>query len=103
MLTVFIILYGHQEGRFYHGYYRDYCYLPVYVFCGEHLWCARLRTSDIDASADPDSVCSRLIARIEQRVERRRPPALERWEKAHRTATAQGIASGAMLEPDSFR
>src|SRR5579863_9070763 len=31
------ILYGRQEGRFYHGYYRDYCYLPLYVFCGEHL------------------------------------------------------------------
>lgn len=53
--------------------------------------------------SDPDSVWSRLIARIEQRVERRRPPALERWEKAHRTATAQGIASGAMPEPDRFR
>jgi hypothetical protein len=36
-------LYGNQEGRFYHGYYRDYCYLPLYVFCGEHLLCARLR------------------------------------------------------------
>jgi hypothetical protein len=34
------IVYGHQEGRFYHGYYRDYCYLPLYVFCGEHLLCA---------------------------------------------------------------
>ena len=31
------ILYGQQEGRFYHGYYHDYCYLPLYVFCGEHL------------------------------------------------------------------
>jgi hypothetical protein len=45
-------LYGHQEGRFYHGYYRDYCYLPLYVFCGEHLLCARLRPANIDASAD---------------------------------------------------
>jgi hypothetical protein len=36
------VLYGHQEGRFYHGYYRDYCYLPLYVFCGEHLLCAQL-------------------------------------------------------------
>src|ERR1039457_6751323 len=34
-------LYGRQEGRFYHGYYHDYCYLPLYVFCGEHLLCAR--------------------------------------------------------------
>ena len=46
------ILYGNQEGRFYHGYYHDYCYLPLYVFCGEHLLCSRLRTSNIDASAD---------------------------------------------------
>jgi hypothetical protein len=45
------ILYGQQEGRFYHGYYHDYCYLPLYVFCGEHLLCARLRPSNIDASA----------------------------------------------------
>jgi hypothetical protein len=46
------IVYGQQEGRFYHGYYHDYCYLPLYVFCGEHLLCARLRMSNIDASAD---------------------------------------------------
>jgi hypothetical protein len=39
-------LHGHQEGRFFHGYYREYCYLPLYIFCGEHLLCARLRTAD---------------------------------------------------------
>jgi hypothetical protein len=39
-------LHGHQEGRFFHGYYREYCYLPLYIFCGEHLLCARLRTTD---------------------------------------------------------
>jgi hypothetical protein len=39
-------LHGHQEGRFFHGYYGEYCYLPLYVFCGEHLLCARLRTAD---------------------------------------------------------
>ena len=44
-------LYGHQEGRFFHGYYGHYCYLPLYIFCGEHLLCARLRSSNIDASA----------------------------------------------------
>src|SRR5580692_7037904 len=37
------ILYGNQEGRFFHGHYRDYCYLPLYVFCGEHMLCSRLR------------------------------------------------------------
>ena len=60
-------LYGHQEGRFYHGYYRDYCYLPLYVFCGEHLLCARLRRSNIDASADAVEELEPVVARIRQR------------------------------------
>ena len=62
-----VILYGHQEGRFYHGHYRDYCYLPLYVFCGEHLLCARLRPSNIDASADSVEELEPLVARIRQR------------------------------------
>lgn len=61
------VLYGQQEGRFYHGYYHDYCYLPLYVFCGGHLLCARLRTSDIDASADSVEELEPLVARIRQR------------------------------------
>ena len=61
------VLYGHQEGRFYHGYYRDYCYLPLYVFCGEHLLCARLRMSNIDASADAVEELEPLVAHIRQR------------------------------------
>ena len=44
-------LHGHQEGRFFHGYYRHYCYLPLYIFCGEHLLCARLRKADQDGAA----------------------------------------------------
>ena len=60
------IVYGHQEGRFYHGHYHDYCYLPLYVFCGEHLLCARLRMSNIDASADSVEELEPLIARIRQ-------------------------------------
>jgi hypothetical protein len=60
-------LYGQQEGRFYHGYYRDYCYLPLYVFCGEHLLCARLRPSNIDASADSVEELEPVVARIRQR------------------------------------
>ena len=46
-----IPLHGHQEGRFFHGYYDCYCYLPLYVFCGRHLLAAKLRRSNIDASA----------------------------------------------------
>jgi len=44
-------LHGNQEGRFFHGYYREYCYLPLYIFCGEFLLCARLRTADQDGAA----------------------------------------------------
>ena len=62
-----VVLYGRQEGRFYHGHYRDYCYLPLYVFCGEHLLCARLRTANIDASADSVEELEPLVARIRQR------------------------------------
>ena len=44
-------IHGDQLGRFFHGYYKEYCYLPLYIFCGDHLLCARLRPSDIDGSA----------------------------------------------------
>ncbi len=60
-------LYGQQEGRFYHGYYGDYCYLPLYVFCGEQLLCSRLRRSNTDASADSVEELEPLVARIRQR------------------------------------
>ena len=43
-------LHGHQEGRFFHGYYGHYCYLPLYITCGEHVLCARLRRANIDAA-----------------------------------------------------
>ena len=41
---------GHQEGRFFHGYYGHYCYLPLYIFCGESLLWSELRPSNIDGS-----------------------------------------------------
>lgn len=44
-------IHGHQEGRFFHGYYDGYCYLPLYIFCGRHLLAARLRRSNIDGAA----------------------------------------------------
>ena len=58
---------GHQEGRFFHGYYRHYCYLPLYVFCGEHLLCARLRPSNIDASAGSVGELTRIVAQVRRR------------------------------------
>ena len=60
-------LHGHQEGRFFHGYYRCYCYLPLYIFCGEHLLCARLRSSDQDAAAGSVDELERIVTQIRQR------------------------------------
>lgn len=60
-------LHGHQAGRFFHGYYKNYCYLPLYIFCGEHLLCARLRPSDIDASAGAVKELDRIVSRIRMR------------------------------------
>jgi hypothetical protein len=57
-------LHGHQEGRFFHGYYRHYCYLPLYIFCGEHLLCARLRQADQDGAAGTHEELARIIGRI---------------------------------------
>lgn len=57
-------LHGHQAGRFFHGYYNDYCYLPLYIFCGSHLLCAKLRRSDIDASAGSVNQLNRIVKRI---------------------------------------
>lgn len=58
---------GNQEGRFFHGYYRHYCYLPLYVFCGPHLLCAYLRPSNIDAAKHSRAITKLLVRRIRQR------------------------------------
>jgi len=60
-------LHGHQAGRFFHGYYKNYCYLPLYIFCGEHLLCARLRPSDIDACAGSVKELERIVSGIRVR------------------------------------
>jgi len=57
-------LHGAQEGRFFHGYYDCYCYLPLYVFCGRHLLAAKLRRSNIDASAGAVGEVARIVAQI---------------------------------------
>jgi hypothetical protein len=59
-------IHGHQLGRFFHGYYRGYCYLPLYIFCGDHLLCARLRPSDIDACAGSVKHLKRIVAQLRQ-------------------------------------
>jgi Transposase DDE domain group 1 len=57
-------LHGEQEGRFFHGYYGHYCYLPLYIFCGEFVLCARLRPSNLDASAGGVEELKRIVAQI---------------------------------------
>ncbi|MGA3129910.1 MAG: transposase, partial [Terracidiphilus sp.] len=57
-----IPLYGHQPERFFHGYYDSYCYLPLYIFCGDQLLCARLRAAHQDAAAGAIEEVSRMVA-----------------------------------------
>ena len=60
-------LHGHQEERFFHGYYDTYCYLPLYVFCGRHLLAAKLRPANMDASAGSIEEVARIVTQIRQR------------------------------------
>lgn len=57
-------LHGQQEGRFFHGYYDGYCYLPLYVTCGRHLLAAKLRRSNIDGAAGAEAELARIVGRI---------------------------------------
>jgi hypothetical protein len=57
-------LHGQQEGRFFHGYYDAYCYLPLYVTCGRHLLAAKLRRSNIDGAAGAEAELARIVGRI---------------------------------------
>jgi hypothetical protein len=65
-------LHGEQEGRFFHGYYDCYCYLPLYVFCGRHLLVAKLRRANMDAAAGAVEEVARVVARIRARWPRTR-------------------------------
>jgi Transposase DDE domain group 1 len=60
-------LHGHQEGRFFHGYYDCYCYLPLYIFCGRHLLAAKLRRANIDAPAGAVEEVARIVDQIRAR------------------------------------
>jgi hypothetical protein len=62
--TTDLPLHGQQEGRFFHGYYDNYCYLPLYVFCGDHVLCARLREANHDASFGCLPEIRRIVAQI---------------------------------------
>jgi hypothetical protein len=65
-------LHGHQEGRFFQGYYNCYCYLPLYIFCGRHLLAAKLRPSNIDGAAGAVEEVARLVEQIRRRWPRTR-------------------------------
>jgi hypothetical protein len=62
--TTDLPLHGKQEGRFFHGYYDEYCYLPLYIFSGEHVLCARLRESNHDASFGSLTDIQRIVAQL---------------------------------------
>ena len=59
-------LHGNQEGRFFHGYYKEYCYLPLYIFCGDHLLGAQLRQANGDAAEGAVEELERMVSRIRQ-------------------------------------
>src|SRR5262249_3760379 len=100
-------LHGHQEGRFFHGYYDCYCYLPLYIFCGPHLLAAKLRPANIDASAGAVEEVARLVAQIRARWPRVRivlradsgfaRDALMRWCEANGVDFLFGLARNERL------
>ena len=105
-------LHGHQEGRFFHGYYNNYCYLPLYVFCGRHLLAAKLRRSNIDASAGAEEEVARIVGQIRARWPRVRillradsgfcREALMAWCERNRVDFVFGLARNARLVDEIY-
>jgi hypothetical protein len=103
-------VHGHQEGRFFHGYYDGYCYLPLYIFCGRHLLAAKLRRSNIDASAGSVAEVARIVAQLRSRWPRVRlllradsgfaREALMAWCEANRVDYLFGLARNTRLEAE---
>jgi hypothetical protein len=101
-------LHGHQEGRFFHGYYDCYCYLPLYIFCGRHLLVAKLRRSNIDGAAGAIDEVGRIVAQIRHRWPTTRillrgdsgfaREALMAWCEANRVDFLFGLARNERLE-----
>jgi hypothetical protein len=100
-------LHGQQEGRFFHGYYDCYCYLPLYIFCGRHLLAAKLRRSNIDGAAGAIEEVARIVAQIRRRWPRVRillrgdsgfaREALMVWCEANRVEFLFGLARNERL------
>ena len=103
-----IPLYGMQEGRFYHGYYDEYCYLPLYVFCGRDLLLARQRRANVGGSDGAVEEVARIIAQIRQTWPRVRitlradsgfcNDELMSWCEANRVDYVFGLARNSRLE-----
>jgi hypothetical protein len=103
-----IPLYGGQEGRFFHGHYDAYCYLPLYVFCGRHLLLARQRRANVAGSAGAVEEMVRIVAQIRQSWPRVRitlradsgfaNDPLMAWCEANRVDYVFGLARNVRLE-----
>ena len=103
-----IPLHGEQEGRFFHGYYDEYCYLPLYVFCGRHLLLARQRRANVAGSDGAVEEVARIVAQIRQRWPRVRiilradsgfsNDELMGWCEANRVDYVFGLARNRRLE-----
>jgi Transposase DDE domain group 1 len=103
-------VHGEQEGRFFHGYYGGYCYLPLYVFCGRHLLAAKLRPANIDGSAGALEEVERIVAQIrarwpEVRIVLRADSGFARetlmaWCQAHGVDYLFGLARNVRLEAE---
>jgi len=101
-------LHGDQEGRFFHGYYDCYCYLPLYIFCGRHLLAAKLRRSNIDAAAGSVEEVARIVAQIRRHWPRTRillrgdsgftREPLMAWCEANRVDYMFGLAGNKRLD-----
>jgi Transposase DDE domain group 1 len=106
--TTDLAIHGRQEGRFYHGYYDQYCYLPLYIFAGEHVLCARLRPSNIDPSAGSRKEIERIVRRLrtawpEVRIILRGDSGFCReelmsWCEGHAVEYVFGLARNSVLE-----
>jgi hypothetical protein len=106
--TTDLALHGKQEGRFYHGHYGHHCYLPLYIFCGDHVLCARLRPSSIG----PAVGAKKEVARVVEQIRRRWPEVqiilrgdsgfcvneLMAWCEEHRVDYVLGLARNKRLE-----
>jgi hypothetical protein len=103
-------VHGDWEGRFFHGYYDCYCYLPLYICCGRHLLAAKLRRANIDASAGAVEEVARIVAQVRARWPRVQVllradsgfarEALMAWCEANRVDHLFGLARNARLEAE---